>query len=390
MGYDEFILTINVTSIIILTVMAFLLCSAARFKGESSYAALIIVLTTVPVYTYNVCRSMEWYDVALFLAPIASSVNLMLMPLLWMLTQRGFNYHYRFTPIQMLHFLPAVASSVLFCVGMFSLPESQYYDFMIHENTGNNTWLGNMNYMVLLVQIIGYFYAMFRYLRKVKHYIRDHYTVAEVKRKVWIPRFIALFAALLVIMMMCYVLWPQTDAWLLQLFNVVAMVYLLYSELDIALSSRLREVPASAVVAEAKAEFTTVMEKPKPDTDIRKDDMEQLQQYARQVEEYLRTSEVYVNPNLSLKEVAKATGVSTNNLSKSINTVLGKNFFDLVNGLRVEKSKFLLVEKKEKGLTLETIAEQCGFNSQVTYCNAFKKAIGMTTNQWLKLFKNRF
>ena len=387
MGYDEFILTINVTSIIILTVMAFLLCSAARFKGESSYAALIIVLTTVPVYTYNVFRSMEWYDVALFLAPIASSVNLMLMPLLWMLTQRGFNYHYRFTPIQMLHFLPAVASSVLFCVGMFSLPESQYYDFMIHENTGNNTWSGDMNYMVLLVQIIGYFYAMFRYLRKVKHYIRDHYTVAEVKRKVWIPRFIALFAALLVIVMVCYALWPQTDAWLLQLFNVVAMVYLLYSELDIALSSRLREVPASAVVAEAKAEFTTVMEKPKPDTDIRKDDMEQLQQYARQVEEYLRTSEVYVNPNLSLKEVAKATGVSTNNLSKSINTVLGKNFFDLVNGLRVEKSKFLLVEKKEKGLTLETIAEQCGFNSQVTYCNAFKKAIGMTTNQWLKLFK---
>ena len=387
MGYDEFILTINVTSIIILTVMAFLLCSAARFKGESSYAALIIVLTTVPVYTYNVCRSMEWYDVALFLAPIASSVNLMLMPLLWMLTQRGFNYHYRFTPVHLLHFLPAMASFVLFCASVFTLPSSLDFDFMIHENTGDDTWLGDVNYTIILVQLIGYFYAMFRYLRKVKHYIRDHYTVAEVKRKVWIPRFIALFAALFVIVMVCYALWPRTDAWLPQLFNVVAMVYLLYSELDIALSSRLREVPASAVVTEAKAEFTAVAEKPQPDTDIRKEDMEQLQQYARQVEEYLRTSEAYVNPNLSLKEVAKATGVSTNNLSKSINTVLGKNFFDLVNGLRVEKSKFLLVEKKEKGLTLETIAEQCGFNSQVTYCNAFKKAIGMTTNQWLKLFK---
>ena len=38
---------------------------------------------------------------------------------------------------------------------------------------------------------------------------------------------------------------------------------------------------------------------------------------------------------------------------------------------------------------LETVAEMCGFNSQVTYCNVFKKIIGMTTNQWLKLFKDK-
>ena len=391
MGYDEFILIVNAASIIILIVMAFLLCSVARFKGESSYAALIIVLTTVPVYTYNVCRSMEWYEVALCLAPIASSVNLMLMPLLWKLTQRGFNPHYRFTPVHLLHFLPAVASFVLFCVSVFTLPSSQYFDFMIHENTGDDTWLGDVNYTLISVQLIGYFYAMFRYLRRVKHYIRDHYTVHEVKRKVWIPRFIALFAALFVIVMVSYALWPRTDAWLPQLLNVVAMVYLLYSELDIAFSSRLREVPASEVVVEAKAEFTAVAEKPQPeaDTDSRKDDMEQLQQYARQVEDYLRTSEAYVNPNLSLKEVAKAVGISSNNLSKAINATLDKNFFDLVNGFRVEKSKALLLAKREKGFTLETIAEQCGFNSRFTLNTAFKKAVGLTTTEWLKLNKDQ-
>ena len=232
---------------------------------------------------------------------------------------------------------------------------------------------------------------MFRYLRKVKHYIRDHYTVAEVQSKVWIPRFIALFAALFVIVMVGYALWPRTDAWLPQLLNVVAMAYLLYSELEVALSSRLREIPASEVVVEAKAEFTAVAEKPQPeaDTDTRKDDMEQLHQYARQVEEYLRTSEVYVNPNLSLKEVAKAVGISSKNLSRAINATLDKNFFDLVNGFRVEKSKALLLAKKDKGLTLETIAEQCGFNSRITFNNAFKKVIGLTTTEWLKLNQNK-
>ncbi len=143
-----------------------------------------------------------------------------------------------------------------------------------------------------------------------------------------------------------------------------------------------------AVRFKKKTGFLNIHVKPKAEADNQKDDVEQLQKYARRVEEYLYTSEAYVNPNLSLKEVANATGISTNNLSKSINATLGKNFFDLVNGYRVEKSKALLLVKKEKGLTIETIAEQCGFNSRVTFNNAFKKIIGMTTTNWVKLNQN--
>ena len=374
MGYSEFILIVNAASVIILLVMALLLCLAARFKGESSYAAMIIVVSTVPVYIYNVCRSLELYDVAIFFAPIAFSVNLTLMPLLWLLVQRGFNPYYRFTPLRLLHFLPAVLSLILF--------------FMIHENTGDDTWLGDVSYTMVLLQLIGYFYTIFRYLHKVKHFVRSHYSAAELQRKVWIPRFIGLFAAMFVVVMVCYALWPRTDAWLLQLLTVIIMGYLLYAELAIALFERYRkDTVTTTVAAEAEAEFiaTEVKPQPQPEADNGKEEMQKLEQYARQVEEYLRTSEVYVNPNLSLKDVATATGISSKNLSKSINATLGKNFFDLVNGFRIEKSKALLISKKEKGLTLETIAEQCGFNSRITFNNAFKKVIGVTTTEWLKL-----
>lgn len=391
MGYNEFILIVNAASVIILLVMALLLCLAARFKGESSYAAMIIVVSTVPVYIYNVCRSLELYDVAIFFAPIAFSVNLTLMPLLWLLVQRGFNPYYRFTPLRLLHFLPAVLSLILFCASVFSLPQSRHYDFMIHENTGDDTWLGDVNYTMVLLQLIGYFYTIFRYLHKVKHFARSHYSAAELQRKVWIPRFIALFAAMFVVVMVCYALWPRTDAWLLQLLTVIIMGYLLYSELAIALFERYRSDAVTATVAaESEAEFiyTEVKSQPQPEADNGKEEMQKLEQYARQVEEYLRTSEVYVNPNLSLKDVATATGISSKNLSKSINATLGKNFFDLVNGFRIEKSKALLKSKKEKGLTLETIAEQCGFNSRFTLNAAFKKAVGVTTSEWLKLNQN--
>ncbi len=383
MGYDEFILIVNSASIIILLVMALLLCSATRFKGEGSYAALIIVLTTVPVYTYNVCRSLGWYKVAFILAPLGFSVNLTLMPLLWLLVQRGFNPVFRLRPLQLLHFVPAVISLSLFCWSVFSLPASQWHDFMIHENTGDDTWMGNVNYLMLLSQVIGYFFVIFRYLRRAKNFVKDYYSEAELMRKKWISRLISLFAGLFVVVMVCYALWPRTDAWLIQLLNVLAMGYLIYQVMATALSAHYPQ-PSQAVAREAEAEFATANAEPTAETESDKREMETLRQYARQVEEYLQTSGVYINPDLSLNDVAKATGISAKALSRAINSVLGRNFFDLVNGFRVEMSKDLLREKKEKGLTLETIAEKCGFNSRFTFNAAFKKATGMTTSQWSK------
>ena len=367
--------------------MAAILLTATRFRGENGYAAAIIVLPNVPVYVYNMSRMLGWHDLTLFMFPICFSVNTLLMPLLWFFAKKNFDTSFRLKPIHLLHLLPGLVCLII----TLSLSREEVMASILHEMAGDDTWVGDFNASIVFVQMVVYFTVIFRFLHRKKKEIRDTASDAEWVQKEWIPTFEYLFAALFVIVMVCYAIWPRTDAWLPQLLNVVAMVYLLYSELDIAFSSRLREVPASEVVVEAKAEFTAVAEKPQAeantDTETRKDDLEQLQQYARQVEDYLRTSEAYVNPNLSLKEVAKAVGISSNNLSKAINATLDKNFFDLVNGFRVEKSKALLLAKREKGFTLETIAEQCGFNSQVTYCNAFKKAIGMTTTQWLKLFK---
>ena len=383
MGYDEFILIVNSSSVIILLMMALLLCAVSKFKGEISYAALIIVLTTVPVYTYNVCRSLGWYKVALFLAPLGFSVNLTLMPLLWLLVQRGFNPTFRLKLVQLLHFLPSVISLSLFCRSIFSLPESQWHDFMIHENTGDDTWMGNVNYLILLAQVIGFFFVIFRYLRRAKRFVQDYYSSAELKQKMWLPRLIILFAGLFVVVMVCYALWPRTDAWLIQLLNVAAMIYLLYQVMVNDFSTHSPR-PGKSVTIGAEAELVTINASPPTERNNDKYEMAALQQYARQVQDYLQNSGAYINPYLSLKDVAKAAGISANNLSKSINSVLGKNFFDLVNGYRVEMSKDLLREKKEKGYTLEIIAEKCGFNSRVTFNNAFKKSTGMTTMQWLK------
>lgn len=372
MGYESFILTVNSSSIIILLVMAIVLLIATRSRGESSYAALIIVLSTVPAAAGNIFRSLGLHEAALLLAPVAFAADLALMPLLWSLVHRAFNPRYRFTPWSLLHFLPALLMLVLFGASISALPPEQRNGFVHHATTGGGTRLGTARILVLLLQLVGYLYVIFSYLHKVKHYIREHYSEPELARKVWVPRFVTLFAAVFVAVVVCDSFWPHTDAWLLQLLTVIIMGYLLYAELDTALTVRHHPLPAPEEMAEAGNS---------------KADMGQLALYARQVAEYLESSEAYTNPNLSLKDVAKATGLSSKNLSRAINTVLEKSFFDLVNGLRVEKSKGLLLAKKERGYTLDTIAEECGFNSRFTFNAAFKRATGLTTSEWLKSTK---
>ena len=47
-----------------------------------------------------------------------------------------------------------------------------------------------------------------------------------------------------------------------------------------------------------------------------------------------------------------------------------------MNEYRIEAAKLLLIN--EKKMSMDLIAEQCGFNSQSTFYNAFKKLVGAT------------
>lgn len=394
MGYDTFILMFDTIAIILLIALVIVLCGATRFKGESTYAALVIFTLTVPDYMYTVCHYLEWNDVALLMAPLAYSANLALMPFMLFLAHRAFNPDYRFRYAALLHFLPSLAFAVLVAVDIHWMTLDEVRNFSVRRTADFHSLLSTVNFLTLTAQLIVYFYLIFSYLRKVKYYVFTNLSQAELAGKIWIPRFITFVGILVAIAMISSLFRPFEGFRLFYIVNVVAMGYLLYQELDNALSFRRwsqREdvqpmLPASSVVTEEEVQAFD-KEIRLPDVASEDEETAQLKQYARQLEEYLASSEVYTNPNLTLGMVSKATGITVKNLSKAMNVVLGKSFFDLVNGLRIEKSQALLKQKKQLGLTLETIAEQCGFNSQYTFCRAFKKNLGVSTSEWLKLVK---
>ena len=98
---------------------------------------------------------------------------------------------------------------------------------------------------------------------------------------------------------------------------------------------------------------------------------------------YLNNNEIYLNPNLSIQQLAKLITTKPNYLSQVINQYYRKHFRDFINSYRVTKAKELL---QKTDLIIEAIAYDTGFNSTSTFYTAFKKETGTTP----KKFRERF
>ena len=99
---------------------------------------------------------------------------------------------------------------------------------------------------------------------------------------------------------------------------------------------------------------------------------------------YMKDQQPYLDGKLSLAQVAESLDISTNHLSQVINSELNKNFFDFINGYRVELIKEKMLNKSNSHLTLLGMAYESGFNSKSTFNIIFKKFTETTPSQFMR------
>lgn len=100
--------------------------------------------------------------------------------------------------------------------------------------------------------------------------------------------------------------------------------------------------------------------------------------------ELMEEDKPYLDGKLSLNQVAEKLNISSNHLSQVINENLNKNFFDFVNGYRVEAIKKRMLDSESKNITLLGLAFESGFNSKSSFNNIFKKVTGETPSQFMQ------
>ena len=105
------------------------------------------------------------------------------------------------------------------------------------------------------------------------------------------------------------------------------------------------------------------------------------QEYVKLAEEYVRSK--IADNNITLNVVAEALGMSPEHLSRMFKRIAGINFASFLTGEKLRYARSLLLTTDER---VQDIAIRCGYSNAQYFISKFKKAYGITPNEYRKRY----
>ncbi len=93
---------------------------------------------------------------------------------------------------------------------------------------------------------------------------------------------------------------------------------------------------------------------------------------------------VFLQSNLTLREVSEILNTSTNNISWLLNNVYKSTFYDYINGYRIQEFVKNIEANKHLTQTILALSMDVGFNSKSTFNKAFKLVMKDTPSNFIK------
>ena len=109
---------------------------------------------------------------------------------------------------------------------------------------------------------------------------------------------------------------------------------------------------------------------------------DEASEYSEKLVEYMQKEKPYLNPELTLTQLASEIDITSHHLSQIINEQFKLNFFEYINQFRVEEVKARIRNPKFDNYSLLGIALDSGFNSKSSFNRIFKKFTNQTPSQY--------
>lgn len=351
------------------------------------------------VFTLRVTQWMlgfaHWYDshdgysTFMFYFPFNHWVSI--GPLTYFLFQSLTNHHFRIQGKAWLHFLPEgillAGYLVIFFadVVIFHLIRGQA--FPAHYGT-QGPWaqhitpiLDHVLFIYLYASLPVYFFLTFRQYRSYQRYLRNNFSHTDHLRFVWLRNvMLAVVAAIFIGLLFNLTEWisgvelSYKQNWFAYLGWGMLVVYLGIQ----GYSAQVQPQPALAFAPD----------EPEPEPEVLLSSPEKTDpQWANlrnRLEQLMAEQKPWLDPELTLAQLAARLDTQPALLSRYINQDLGRNFNDYINGFRVEAVKAALRDPGNSHLSLLGIALDHGFNSKATFNRVFKKLEGLSPSEFLK------
>lgn len=301
--------------------------------------------------------------------------GLLLPALTWFYLRSQFDSDFRFQWKDLRHAVP-----FLLFTGYHLLVFAQGSHFVaqwkesIHEQYGIGLLELGLKFALNLV----YFIKAWRLYQEYRRWAPNEFSNVEVVSFGWFRNFLIAFLASNIIGWGMTLLDFLLDLdfwhdWWDELFNAGLIYYL-------CIAGYAQTQPRKLHFAPVSAKDIPIAPVPKKDKLIDED----LQQWRNDLERLMTRERLYLEPDLTLSDLARRLQTNPSVLSAVVNRAFGKNFNDFINAYRVEAVKKLLSDPAVSHLSLLGIGLECGFNSKSTFNRAFRKATGMAPGEWVR------
>ncbi|MEO0339886.1 MAG: helix-turn-helix domain-containing protein [Bacteroidota bacterium] len=316
----------------------------------------------------------DFYSDILFYIPFQQL--LLLGPVILFYVRSLLHPNRRLKKLDLLHFLPAAiylaAAVVVFIVDFFIVEESYFYAFPARDHD-----LLPWYQITGLCSIVIYALMSLREYRIYRQKIKEELSFADLVSFDWIQRFLIALLVVIILRSVFIFLYPSWGS-----FGSKYWYYLGYSFIAyyIILEGFIHSIKrgASSILLEFEGIMESKMEETKRET------LTDLDIWKDRIQSVIQLKELYINPTLTLLNVANELGTTTKQISQVINQGFEMNFNDFINYHRVEAVAKQFEAKAHHQRTILSVALDCGFNSKTTFNRVFKKFKGKSPLQFIK------
>ncbi|MFC2135106.1 helix-turn-helix domain-containing protein [Bacteroidota bacterium] len=305
---------------------------------------------------------MEWSPHFFF---IGESFEFLLGPSLFLYTKSLTEKDFRIKKTHLWHLTPFIISAV-------------FLSFKFHFlDTNTKLELLNAHVFTLyeyLVHVFGIYFQFLSYsiatiilLVRYNNRLKEYYSAIEKINLTWLVYIVSIFILLWVsglihfILMIFGVYFSYPD-------SAGVVTLFLFSNIILFRGLKYPEI------------FSGIKVKTENGKSILKD--EDIQQYSQKLKLVMNNDKPYLEPSISLNDLAQKLSISPRYLSYVINKSYHQNFYDYINKYRIEESKRLLSHPENNSKTVLEILYDVGFNSKSVFNSAFKRYVGMTPSQY--------
>lgn len=373
MGRDINIIQTPVFIIIFLFLFVSLFLFTLKRGKTQSNKILGFLFLCYGLWIWDIYATFYLYDSYPYLAYIFNNLLWLIGPGLLFYTYSVIYNNYPFRKKDLLHLIPFFLMFFLSIVS-FHIQSTEFKRTFLEHAINDKSIFNWGSSAIILIHVLTYiivsFIAIINYQRALTNILSNDTKIRVSWLKFMLIGSFLIFFSLISIVLNQYFNWhqkmPVESTYLLVLLLLIFITSILFK------SMKQPEIFMGLTVEQVKINNN------KGENSLPK---EISNRYAEKLNEYMNLEKPYLDPDLTLTELAERLDIKVKDLSQVINNNFELRFFDYINKYRIQEAKALIENPPDPKMTILEIMYQVGFNSKSSFNTSFKKFIGMTPSE---------